>query len=254
MFASFLLAATVFFGGPRAGAADSALVGTWGLDGRPFLVFKADGSGTMEGESFTWTADAKVIHVKSAQGEQDQMSYTVQDGQLALVAGGIPMALTRLGAKAAAKGKADDPAADPPSAKGKAAKEKVAAADPPASSGSGKIDVSSSLAKLLLSSPWCTFHYNQTSGASSSSRVVFHPDGTWERGRQGETYSSGYGGTYAGQSNSGDAGKWKVENNLLYMSSAETRGELQPLQLFVKKNSNGYPIINSNGDEYSQCK
>jgi hypothetical protein len=32
------------------------------------------------------------------------------------------------------------------------------------------------------------------------------------------------------------------------------RGSLQPVTTVLKRNSNGYPIIVSNGVEYSQCR
>ena len=105
---------------------------------------------------------------------------------------------------------------------------------------------------LLLSSPWCTFKYNQTTGYSNTTRVLFNRNGTYSMGGQAEGYSSGRGGTYASQGNSQAAGKWKVAKGVLYIS--EGYGPLNPVQAVVKKNSSGYPIIVADGVEYSQCR
>jgi hypothetical protein len=105
---------------------------------------------------------------------------------------------------------------------------------------------------LLLSSPWCTFKYNQTTGYSNTTRVKFNKNGTYSTGGRAEGYSSGRGGTYASQGDSQSAGKWKVVKGELYIS--EGYGQLNPVRTVVKKNSNGYPIILADGVEYSQCK
>jgi hypothetical protein len=105
---------------------------------------------------------------------------------------------------------------------------------------------------LLLSSPWCTFKYNQTTGYSNTTRMKFNKNGTYSTGGRSEGYSSGRGGTYASQGDSQNAGKWKVVKGVLYIS--EGYGQLNPVRTVVKKNSNGYPIIFADGVEYSQCK
>ena len=248
MLRSLVFASLLLFAAPK-GATDSAVVGSWGLEGHSFVVFKADGTGTMADDSFTWTSDGKTISVKSADGETDQMAYSVQNGQLTLVANGVPMVLSKIGKLGKALLAEKDEAAKTPK-EGKPAKEPK---EPAAgnSNGGGHDD----LAKLLLSSPWCTFHYSQVSGTSSSERTVYSPDGTWSKGGQAETYSSGYGGTASSQSNTGDRGRWKTEKNQLYVISKETYGQwFGPIALTVTKNSNGYPIITSNGVEYSTCR
>ncbi len=105
---------------------------------------------------------------------------------------------------------------------------------------------------LLLSSAWCTFSYNKTTGYSNTTRVRFSRNGTYSTGGRAEGYSSGRGGTYASQRDSGSGGKWKVVKGELYLS--EGYGPLNPVRTVVKKNSNGYPVIVADGVEYSQCK
>lgn len=105
---------------------------------------------------------------------------------------------------------------------------------------------------LLLSSAWCTFTYNKTTGYSNTTRVRFNKNGTYGTGGRAEGYSSGRGGTYASQNDSSGGGRWKVNKGELYISTGN--GQLAPVQTVVKRNSNGYPIILADGVEYSQCK
>ena len=107
------------------------------------------------------------------------------------------------------------------------------------------------LAQLLMRSAWCAFSYNQNTGTSSTERYVFRPDGTGSQGTGGETYSSGYGGTVAGQSQGGQAFRWRVQSGLLAVSLDGVTW--QPQQLQVTQNSSGYPIIRSGGREFSTC-
>ena len=108
------------------------------------------------------------------------------------------------------------------------------------------------LSQLLISSPWCSFTYNQTSGASRSERVVFHPNGVVASGSNAESYSSGPSGSVAGQTRGGDQGRWRVQSGVLHLSKDGANWEPQNLQ--VTRNSNGYPIIKSGKKEYSQCR
>ncbi len=56
----------------------------------------------------------------------------------------------------------------------------------------------------------------------------------------------------AGQSDSGGAGQWAVRGGTLWLS--EAGGPLQPIDGFsVTRNSNGSPLINADGREFSQC-
>jgi hypothetical protein len=110
----------------------------------------------------------------------------------------------------------------------------------------------SDLKKLLLSSPWCSFSYNQYSGVTRQKRVEFGRDGTWSAGGRREVYSSGDNGSMAGQQDSQEGGRWAVKNGRLFMS--EDGSELEAVDLQVRSNSNGYPILVADGAEYSQCR
>jgi hypothetical protein len=108
------------------------------------------------------------------------------------------------------------------------------------------------VALLLLRSAWCSFKYNQTTGTSNTSRYVFRPDGTGSQGTGAETYSSGYGGTVAGQHQGGQQFRWRMQNGMLMFSQDGVNWE--PQQLQVTQNSSGYPIIRAAGQEYSTCR
>jgi hypothetical protein len=108
------------------------------------------------------------------------------------------------------------------------------------------------IARLLLSNAWCSFRYSQTSGTSSSERVQFFPDGTVAQGSNTETYSSGRGGTVAGQHRGGPRAQWRVQNSALMLSGDGATWSAQPLR--ITQNSNGYPIVTAGGKEYSQCR
>ena len=248
MLAQLVLTAVLLLAGKADKGGDPALVGSWGLQGHTFMVLKADGSGSMEEDPLTWKADGSILTVTSEDGETDKASYKISGTQIAIVIGGVPMTLVRIG-----KGGADA-AAVKDSPKGKETAKEASKPKETAKVSGSKINVNDSLSKLLLSSPWCSFHYNQTTGYSSTTRVVYGSDGTWSTGARGEGYSSGAGGTFASQHDSSNGGHWKVEQNQLYMSSADSNGQLVPMQLNITRNSNGYPIIKSNGEEYSQCQ
>jgi len=105
---------------------------------------------------------------------------------------------------------------------------------------------------FLMGNAWCGFTYNKTTGASRSERVVFHGNGLITQGSNAETYSSGAGGTVAGQSRGGNQGRWKVQNSMLLLSQDGVNWE--PQQVQVTRNSNGSPILKSGGKEYMVCR
>lgn len=232
---------------------DPKLVGNWGRRGETLFVFKADGSGKMEKNPVQWTADGQIVSMKSKSISQ-KMRYKIKGDRLLLTMGGETQEFERMKerkglgkwletiAQAAEEEDEDEPVARP------AKKSGAARASGTPSNGS-----SDELSRLLLSSAWCSFSYNKVSGSSSSKRVVFSPDGSWSLGGQSEGYSSGYGGTMASQHGSEDSGRWKARGGQLFMSNAE-EPSLSPVQLQVTRNSNGYPIINADGVEYSQCR
>ena len=106
--------------------------------------------------------------------------------------------------------------------------------------------------ELLVSSAWCTFTYNKTTGYSHTKRTQFYPNGSYGTGSRGEGYSSGSGGSMASQRNASGGGQWRVDKGELFMSQG-ARG-LGPVRTLVKRNNNGYPIIVADGVEYSQCR
>jgi hypothetical protein len=139
---------------------------------------------------------------------------------------------------------------------GSAAAVGAGTAGPPAPKAGGRGSVAATtqdrqLAQFLMSSRWCSFSYSQTSGTSHTERVQYFPNGTVTQSTGGETYNSGQYGTVAGQSRGGRNGMWRVQGGVLMLSEDGQTWSPQPLQ--VTRNSNGYPIVNSNGKEYSQC-
>ncbi|HUP94394.1 MAG TPA: hypothetical protein VM164_05755 [Burkholderiales bacterium] len=105
--------------------------------------------------------------------------------------------------------------------------------------------------ELLLSSAWCSFSYNKTTGYSSSKRVSFSPDGRYSSGARREGGSSGPQGSVYSQSDGSGGGRWRIERGELYMSEG---GGFEHVQTLVTRNNNGYPIIVADGIEYSQCR
>ena len=107
------------------------------------------------------------------------------------------------------------------------------------------------LAQFLTRNAWCSFTYNQNTGTSATERYVFRPDGTGSQGSGRETYSSGYGGTVAGQSQGGQPFRWRVQSGMLVVSADGVNW--QPQQLQVTRNSSDSPIITSGGKEFAVC-
>ena len=89
-------------------------------------------------------------------------------------------------------------------------------------------------------------------GNAQGAQVVFRPDGVMTINGGRETYSSGYAGTYAGQSNSSGAMQWKLDNLRLFVDQGDGSG-FQDIELKATRNSNGYTILHAGGLEYSMC-
>ncbi len=211
--------------------ADEKLVGQWALNGQPYLVLNKDGTGTLEGGALTWQARSNTL-VLSASGQSNTLPYQISGSVLTLQFGFIPLSLQRMAGSAGGPG------------------HPKAAGEPAATTKGG----TEPLAQLLLSSAWCTFKYNQTTGASTSTRYQFFSNGTYSNSGRGETYSSGRYGTVAGQHDSGGGGQWAVRNGLLYVSSPPEQPDMQPARVTVTRNSSGYPILNADGVEYATCR
>lgn len=258
-------------GAPRA---DPRLVGTWVAGNEPFITFAANGTGTMEEGKVKWSTDGANITITDDTGDVEKATFQVEGDSMTITIGGIPVALRRAGAggavkkqsalaaKAAKANQQTDDVAD---------KEALAIAQAwlaqngqggqqqpqqlqggqqggqqPAAAGNDQ------LSQLLMSSAWCSFSYNKISGTTKQTRVQYFRNGTWSAGGQRESYNSGANGTVFGQSNTNNGGLWEVRNGQLWGSYGNAPVQLvQPFS--VTRNSNGYPIINSLGVEYSSC-
>jgi hypothetical protein len=106
--------------------------------------------------------------------------------------------------------------------------------------------------QVLTSTAWCSFTYNKVSGTSTTRKVVFRPDGVMTINGGAETYSSGSGGTFAGQSRKSSALRWKMENSRLYVDQGGGAG-FQDVGLTATRNSNGSIILHADGREYAMC-
>ena len=214
-------------------AVDSNLVGEWGVNGQLFVTFKADGTGVGEEGPFRWTADGHTLAISDEEGTE-RIGYQIRARRLLVTIEGTPMVLERMN-----PGKT-------PAPEGQARRDAVKPVP-------GQVP-GDQLSQLLLSSAWCSFSYNKVSGASHTSRAQFFPDGTWSGGSRGETYSSGSGGSVAGQHDAGSRGRWKVQNGQLFMSNPPEAPSLAPVTMKITRNSSGAPIITADGTEYSQCR
>lgn len=107
------------------------------------------------------------------------------------------------------------------------------------------------LAQLLLSGPWCRMSFNKTTGYSNRVRIVFHANGTYSQSDRATGYSSGSGGDFASQHDSRVAGRWAVKNEVLYIT--EGNGPFEQVDLRVKLNSNGHPILVTEAGEHVRC-
>jgi hypothetical protein len=223
MMIRLLVAALISLASPAA-AETSPLVGAWNKDGAAYAELRADGFGQIGGQGMAWKADARTLTLFFLNGTVERMTWKIAGKTLTVVMNGRTYVYSRPGSK------------------------------PDASKAAGVKDSAGKdqLSKLLVSSAWCAFTYNKVSGASHQERVVFRADGTWGSGARGETYSSGVNGAVSGQSGSSSGGRWRAAGSSLLMSQG--RGALADTNLSVSRNSNGYPILNAGGKEYSSCK
>ena len=231
-----------------AGATDhpKELVGRWQMEASPADSFelKSDGTATFNRDNTSWSARTGKLTVGG-----DTMEYAVQGKRLLLSMGGAQLAWVRAGTRPAPvpqSAQADPPRAQPQSAQpgSPAPRARRNAAQPAADP---------RLQQLLLSSPWCSFHYSQAGGTTHQSRVIFRPDGTVTRNGQSELYSSGSGGQYYSGSKGSEATRYEVRGQRLFVDMQDGMG-LRDVELTVTLNSNGYPILHSLGEEYSQCR
>jgi hypothetical protein len=216
-------------GGALTGRYESELFGS-----ALVMELRADGVATMGGETARWRVSGDRLVVGD-----DTFRYAFDGKRLALTdAGGVVYAWRRVGGPAAAGKPAGKAAPARPAPAGAA----------PAGKGSPR---DAQLRQLLLSSAWCSFRYNQHTGTTNQSRAVFRPDGTIARGTSDETYNSGASGTVAGQYRGGDVWRWAVQNERLLVDTGQG---LQDVNLQVKVNSAGNPILTADGTEYMRCR
>lgn len=221
--------------------AASPLVGKWKKDGALYATVNADGTGFVHGQNARWKADGDVLTLAYDDGDVEVMKWRIDGDRLTVDMNGQKDSMTRMSggaSKAAAKTEKG----------GKTEK-----------TGKAEAAGSDKLSRLLLSTAWCHFRYNQVSGSSHQERVVFRADGTWRKGARGESYSSGMYGTASGQTDSTAGGRWKTKGSTWLTTTgaslllSEGNGPLQDAGLEISENSNGYPILKVGGKEYSSC-
>lgn len=216
------------------------LVGTWQLNGEPFLTLNANGSGSMEGDPLKWKSDGKVLTLTDPDGEADRLPFQVAGDTLTVNLAGIPVSLQRAGSKASRAKPQPELADSAP------VRPQPQAQPQPQAAGNDQ------LSRLLLSSNWCWLRYSN--GNSYTQKVHFNPNGTWQDFSESDIYANN---TYAGTTaqatgNRTNGGQWAVKGGQLYLSSPE-EPQLAPVPLTITRNSNGSPIINADGREYSMC-
>lgn len=252
----------VLAAGPKA---DSRLVGNWQLNGQPFLTLNANGSGVMEGDPLKWRTDGATLVLIDPDGESDRAAYQLQGETLTLNMAGASVQLVRgkqAVAKASRLARAAERGADESDEEGlEKARQWLAqqqgqqgqrpppAGQQPAAPRAAGAD---QLSRLLLSSNWCWLRYSN--GNSYTQKVHFSADGTWQDFSESDIYNANASTqtTVQATGNRSGGGQWAVKGDQLWLSSPEAP-QLQPIPLSITRNSNGYPIINADGREYSMC-
>ncbi len=212
------------------------LVGKYQMDvqGGDTLELRADGTASLAGDNMKWAARGNQLQVGP-----DVMTYVLQGNRLVVNVGSVQLVWKRLGSA----GNSLSPMA----------RAATKANTPEASAGQNSGNPQDAQARQVLTgSAWCSFTYNKVSGTSTTRKVVFRLDGVMTINGGAETYSSGYGGTYGGQSSSGGMMLWKVENLRLLIDQRNGTG-FQDIGLTTSKNSNGYPVLHAEGREYTMC-
>lgn len=222
-----------------AGKVDKSLVGKWQWQHdykASELQLGANGKGTFDGVALAYQVQGNQL-VVTMNGATIIYYYQLNQGQLLLGGGDLNgvAQFVRVNQSATEKSRG---ATDKQTGNGK---------DEP-------------LARLLLSSDWCSFSYSGGGGGynssgsygrTSTSRIHLSPDGSYSQSSNSESSSSNADGSVASQGGNGYGGRWQVRSGALYIS--RDNGQMQPVPLKVTRNSNGYPIITADGTEYMQC-
>lgn len=212
------------------------LVGRYQLagPGGDILELRKNGSANLAGDELRWSAQGNQLRVGT-----DTMPYVLLPDRLVLNFGGAVVPWMKLGAAKAAA-----PSTLPPAAA-------QAPAAPAPNPGGNPQDAQAR--QLLTQTAWCSFTYNKVSGTSTTRKVVFRPDGLMLVQGGAETYSSGAGGTYAGQSSNGATLRWRLDNLRLFVDLGQGMG-FQDVGLNATRNSSGAIILHADGREYSMCR
>lgn len=210
------------------------LVGKYQMEvqGGDILELRPDGTATLAGEVTRWAVKGNQLTVGT-----DVMPFVLQDGYLIVSVGPVRVAWKRLGGGAGTQSPMERAA------------QKAQMAGPAGGGDSQDAQVR----QILMNNAWCSFTYNKVSGTSTTRRVVFRPDGVMSINGGAETYSSGYGGTYAGQSSNASAMLWKLENLRVLVDDRSGYG-YQDIGLTSTTNSNGSIILKTQGKEYAMCR
>ena len=221
-----------------AAAADhpKELLGRWQMEVSAATTFelRADGNAQFNGEATRWTARAGKLTVGGT-----TMDYKLAGARLTLSMGSADLVWVRAAGKAAAARERMPPVRIPESDD----------AAPPVEQHRGD----PRLRQLLLSNAWCSFHYSQSAGTSSKTRVSFGADGSALRQSDSELSSSGSGGQYGSQQQGGEQWRWEIRGQRLFIDTMDGQGA-RDVGLAITQNSNGYPILNAGGKEYMSCK
>lgn len=264
--AHMLLALLVLAAAPKV---DARVVGTWNLEGQPFLTLKDNGTGVMEGDGLKWRAEGGALFITDEDGETDKVPYRVDGDALSLTVGGMPLSLKR-GGKAVAKasklqraaekaqGDEDDAAAMALAQAWLQQQQQGQQQQQPMQRGGGQPQQraqpagNDQLSRLLLSSNWCWLRYSN--GNSYTQKVHFEPNGTWQDFSESDIYVNNQYAQTVSQAtgNRSGGGQWQVRGGQLWLSSSDSP-QLAPVELSVTRNSNGSPIINADGREYYMC-
>lgn len=202
------------------------------VTGGDLLELRADGSASLAGQETRWTARGNQLVLGP-----DVMPYALQGNRLTTKVGAITLTWQRIDATAEALTPMG----------------KIAQNAQTKNSNTAGTPQDANARQILMSSAWCSFSYNKVSGASATRKVIFRQDGVMSIQGGAETYSSGYGGIYAGQTNSASAMLWKFENMRLFVDDRSGTG-YQDVGLTSTTNSNGAIILKAQGQEYSMCR